>query len=164
MKSRIQINSTLVQKWLRLLNIPWIVLIIGILIAIIGGVLEAYYCNSLFERFGSLMVMFVIIVIYVNSRFKGEILEQTKDTESLNFLTKHPERMDLFTSLASKDPVIQQKIENELRKLQKDREVNTSNLESSSIKLSFGELIVGISGTFIWGFGELIVKFVGLLL
>lgn len=64
------VNVSTGSKWIdfasKRLKSIWIVPVVGLLLALLGGILEYFYGYDLFQRFGSVMVVFVLIVIFIH--------------------------------------------------------------------------------------------------
>lgn len=145
------------SKWidlaLKILRYPWIIPLIGIGIGVSGYILEAHCGKDLFQRFGSIMVAFAVLVIFIHYHLRLYSDKQKGSSELLENIKKSPALMQKTLSelpththnqvVRSWDELIQKSNEFDIQ------------LKDSSKSLALGEVLVGITGTIIWGFGDL---------
>jgi len=125
-----------------------ILLISSVVILLSGGILELYFGNNLFERFGSLLVCTSLIYMFFHTQsVLPHLFSHAKNTvNSESFITTDIKKM----------PIVDQQFESYLRteSLKKYKHYEQIAL----IKLLKFEVTLVIIGTLVNGFGSLLIN------
>lgn len=113
-----------------------------------------------FERSGSVVVMFTIAVVFVN-HLSGTIEARNEETVStLENLSKPQALRDVAKDYAAQSKISEEAaltgLEAAIPKLLEESRANRGAIKSVRGNLTNSEAFIGILGTFVWGFGDLL--------
>jgi len=125
-----------------------ILLISSVVILLSGGVLELYFGNNLFERFGSLLVCISLIYIFIHTQSVLPYL--------FNHAKKTVNNESYITTDIKKMSIVNKQFESYLRSESLKKYKNYEQI--ALIKLLKLEVTIVIIGTLVNGFGSLLIN------
>jgi len=141
----------------KLITNVYILYTFGFVILLVGFISEIFFANNFFQRSGSLLVIFALALVAVRAELERKrILTSIAKDKSNPFSIKHAyEHQQYKNTYGEKvaDNILQSKKEVfETMSQRYESEVNLVN------NITTAEILIAGTGTFVWGFGDLIAK------
>ena len=139
---------------------PIILSIISVFILVIGLWLDIYGIKESFPRSGSLLVCFSLYCVYINHFLSNAINKGNKTVKTILGVGKTENEFQKNINSEIKGEEIRKRTASSFIRF-KDYTIDwVENLESVRSNIIKFEFVAGISGTFIWGFGEILTNII----
>lgn len=131
-------------------------MIISIFISI-GLSLQFYFKGETFNRFGSLMVCVALIFVYINHYTNAMVIAFEESNKLFDKIKENGINKPFIRTL----PIPDEKFTEFVFQVGLEVEYLREKAQISQKNVTFLEFTLGIFGTFIWGYGDLLVFYMG---
>lgn len=151
------------KEFLKALSSLWFHIVGGMLILSVGLIAEYYFSCNYFQRFGSILVAFALTLVFSRNYFEDEL-------KGFYNLRKKTGQIPIERAAAAakvKYGKAGEKIEEALKEvhalLSEEISEQVKTHENSVKYITATEVLLGICGTLVWGFGDLLIFKIGLI-